>query len=81
MNWVSHVLEKPFTGQGWRVLRDADLFNHTICMKLFFSRMDDYALRLSYHSNTERFCLLSFVRLGHHDEKTAWPQDGIRWLS
>jgi len=27
---------------------------------------------MSYHSNRERFCLQSFVRLGHYDRWTAW---------
>jgi len=32
----------------------------------FFSRINHHVLCLSYHSNTKRFCLQSFVRLDHH---------------
>jgi len=34
---------------------------------IFFSRRNLYAFCLSYHSNTEKFCLKSFVRLGYHN--------------
>jgi len=39
------------------------------------------ALCLSCHSNTERFCLQTFVSLGHHDGSTAWPKAGTPRLS
>jgi len=42
--------------------------------------MKQHALSV-YHSDKERFCLQSFVRLSRHDGYTAWPQDGFKCFS
>jgi len=60
---------------------DACLSVVNLHKSLFFSPLDHYALCQSCHSNTERSCLQSFVRLGHHDRWIAWPQDAIRRVS
>jgi len=40
---------------------------HALQVKNFYSRKNSYALCRSYNSSTERSCVQSFVRLGHHD--------------